>query len=120
MPEVVIVIGGREFPVACQAGEEHFLRSAAAMLDAEAAPLARVGSTANLAALPPATVITAQYDPLRDEGMAYADKLKAAGVSVDAAIAPGMIHGFYSMFEAVPDAWSWINRGGANLKAALA
>lgn len=36
MPELRIIIGGREFEVACQAGEEHFLRSAAAMLDAEA------------------------------------------------------------------------------------
>jgi cell division protein ZapA len=36
MPEVRITIGGRDFDVACQEGEEHFLRSAAAMLDAEA------------------------------------------------------------------------------------
>ncbi len=84
------------------------------------APLATVLRTPDLEGVAPATVITAEYDPLRDEGMAYADKLKAAGVAVDAAIAPGMIHGFYSMFEAVPDAWEWINRGGANLKAALA
>ncbi|KEO56265.1 cell division protein ZapA [Thioclava pacifica] len=36
MPELKISIGGRDFDVACQQGEEHFLRSAAAMLDAEA------------------------------------------------------------------------------------
>jgi cell division protein ZapA len=36
MPEVRITIGGRDFDVACQEGEEHFLRSAAAMLDGEA------------------------------------------------------------------------------------
>jgi acetyl esterase len=46
--------------------------------------------------------------------------LKAAGVPVDAAVAPGMIHGFFSMFEAVPDAWSWIDHGSRNLGRALA
>ncbi len=40
MPEVKISIGGREFEVACQTGEEHYLKTAAAMLDAEAAVLA--------------------------------------------------------------------------------
>lgn len=39
MPEATITIGGRNFTVACQAGEEHFLHAAAAMLDAEAQPL---------------------------------------------------------------------------------
>jgi len=39
MPEVEIIIGGRSFAVACQEGEEHFLQSAAALLDAEATPL---------------------------------------------------------------------------------
>ena len=39
MPELKISIGGREFEVACQQGEEHFLQSAAALLDAEASVL---------------------------------------------------------------------------------
>ncbi len=39
MPDLSITIGGKTFEVACQPGEEHFLRSAAAMLDAEAQPL---------------------------------------------------------------------------------
>lgn len=39
MPELEVMIGGRSFYVSCQPGEEHFLRAAAAMLDAEAAPL---------------------------------------------------------------------------------
>lgn len=44
MPEVKILIGGRDFEVACQPGEEHFLRSAAEMLDAEAQVLlAQIG-----------------------------------------------------------------------------
>lgn len=41
MPEVEILIGGRSFQVACQEGEEHFLRSAASLLDNEAQALAR-------------------------------------------------------------------------------
>ena len=39
MPDLEITVGGRNFTVSCQPGEEHFLRGAAAMLDAEAAPL---------------------------------------------------------------------------------
>ncbi|WP_151718487.1 cell division protein ZapA [Gemmobacter serpentinus] len=39
MPELDVTIGGRVFQVACQPGEEHYLRAAAAMLDAEAAPV---------------------------------------------------------------------------------
>ena len=46
MPDVIIKIGGREFDVACQEGEEHFLKSAAAMLDVEASVL--VGQIAHL------------------------------------------------------------------------
>lgn len=87
---------------------------------ADAAPLATILRTADLAGLAPATVLTAEYDPLCDEGMAYAERLRAAGNDVDDAIAPGMIHGFFSMFEAVPDAQPWIDRGGARLKAAFA
>lgn len=87
---------------------------------AKNAPLAAVMNVENLSGLAPATVIAAEYDPLRDEGMAYAERLASAGVAVDAAIAPGMVHGFFSMFEPVPDAWVWIDRGAANLKRDLA
>lgn len=84
------------------------------------APLARVQGVADLAGLAPATVFVAEFDPLRDEGLAYAARLAEAGVEVESATAPGMIHGFASMFEGVPDALPWIERAGARLAEALA
>ena len=51
----------------------------------------------DLSRLPPAFILTAGFDPIRDEGKAYADKLKAAGVGVEYVCYEGMIHGFITM-----------------------
>jgi acetyl esterase len=59
---------------------------------------------ADLDGVAPAVVVTAEYDPLRDQGMAYAEALSAAGVEVDANVYDGMFHGFFSMDLAVDSA----------------
>lgn len=57
-----------------------------------------------LAAAPPALVITAGFDPLRDEGMAYAARLSAAGVDTSHVHLSGQIHGFFSLLTVLSDA----------------
>jgi acetyl esterase len=59
---------------------------------------------ADLSRLPPALIITAGFDPLRDEGEAYARKLIEAGIFTAARRYPGEIHGFITMGRLIPEA----------------
>jgi len=72
----------------------------------------------NLSKLPPALIITAGFDPLRDEGEAYGEKLKS-GVSIKVSRYAGMIHGFLSMDGVISKAKDAINEIGAKLSAAF-
>lgn len=75
---------------------------------------------ADLATLPPTTIVTAACDPLRDEGEAFADRLRAARVAAECRRYAGMIHGFAGMPQLTPVASEAIAFVGARLAAALA
>jgi acetyl esterase len=59
-----------------------------------------------LAGLPPTLIVTAEYDPVRDEGETYRRRLAEAGVRTTLRRYPGMIHGFYAMTDLFDDGHS--------------
>ena len=73
----------------------------------------------SLESLPPAFVMTAEFDPLRDEGEAYAEKMSAAGNVVMCKRYDGLIHGFFGQSLAVPAARGPMDEAIAALKNAL-
>ena len=77
---------------------EQYLRSEADKTDLRAAPL----RAQTLAGQPPALIVTAGFDPLRDEGKAYGDRLRKEGVNVVYREYPGQIHAFVSLTKAIP------------------
>jgi acetyl esterase len=77
---------------------EQYLRSEADKKDLRASPLLAPA----LAGQPPTMIVTAGFDPLRDEGRAYAERLRAAGVDVAYREYPGQIHAFVSLTRAIP------------------
>lgn len=91
----------------------HYLRGEEDKADWRASPL----RAESLAGLPPAYVLTAGYDPLCDEGEAYARRMVAAGVRVTCHRFPGQIHGFLTMGRVIPAAAEALDEAGAILAA---
>jgi acetyl esterase len=94
---------------------DHYIQDESQTKDPLASPLLADDHSG----LPPAIVITAGFDPLRDEGEAYAEKLREAGVEVRSSRYDSTIHGFASMIGALDDARDAIAEMGQELRAAL-
>ncbi len=95
--------------------QAHYLPHARDAADWRASPLL-VPSVAGTA---PALVVTAGFDPLHDEGEAYATRLEAAGVPVERRDFPGQIHGFLTMGRLVPEAAVLLDVAAAALRRAF-
>jgi acetyl esterase len=95
----------------------HYLGGdAAAKADPRCSPL----RAKDFRGLPPALIVTAEYDPLRDEGETYGEKLRAAGVPVTITRYPGMIHGFFAMGAFLDQGRAAVDQAARALRTALA
>jgi acetyl esterase len=74
----------------------------------------------DVAGVAPATILTAEFDPLRDEGEAYGAMLREAGVEVDVRRYDGMIHGFFSLGAVVDRSREALDDAAATVRDALA
>ncbi len=95
---------------------EHYVEQAEDRLHPHASP----SRAADLSRLPPALVITADFDVLRDEGEEYARRLQAAGVAAKLSRYDGMIHGFIRRYPFFDQGKAAIAEIGLELRTALA
>lgn len=93
----------------------HYLDRAGHDMDWRVSPL----RARSLAGLAPAVVCTAWFDPLRDEGKAYADALIAAGVTTKYHHGAGLIHGYFGLGDASETARGEAQRAHADFRAML-
>jgi acetyl esterase len=94
----------------------HYLARDAQGREPYASPL----RASSLAGLPPALVITAEYDPLCDEGEAYAARLRDSGVPVTLTRYPGMFHGFVRMTNILDKARTALDEIASSVQKAFA
>jgi acetyl esterase/lipase len=92
-----------------------YLPEGADLADPRISPLRAV----KFAGLPAAIIHTAEFDPLRDEGNAYAGKLVAAGVAVEHTCHDGMIHNFHAMGAILPQGRLVLHQIGEQVRRAL-
>ncbi len=92
-----------------------YLRADADRTDPRISPLHAL----DLRDLPPTCIHTAEFDPLRDEGRAYAERLQSAGISTIFRCHPGMIHLFYGMRTLIPYADTAFRLMGADIRSLL-
>lgn len=93
----------------------HYIADVAQWADWRASPLL----AEDLSHLPPALVLTAGFDPLRDEGRQYADALSAAGVPAQYVCFERQIHGFITMGRVIDEAHTALDLCAASLRRAL-
>jgi acetyl esterase len=94
----------------------HYIADPEARLHPEASPL----RAADLSGLPPAIVLTAEYDPLRDDGLGYVEALRGAGVSVTHHHYDDMIHAFFTLVNLLERGNEAVAQVGGEIRAAVA
>jgi len=85
--------------------------------DARVSPL--LADDVTVALTPPALIVTAEYDPLRDDGLAYAERLRATGVDVTTVHYDSMMHGFVSLADFLDDGRAALSEAAAAVARAL-
>ena len=101
--------------VTLEADLADYLPEGADLADPRISPLRAL----NLAGLPAAIIHTAEFDPMRDEGNAYARKLLAAGVAVEHVCHDGMIHNFHALGAVLPQARLVLSQLGEQIRRAV-
>jgi acetyl esterase len=94
---------------------DHYAPDPATRANPYASPL----RASSLSGLPPAYVVTAEHDPLRDEGFTYADRLRTARVPVEHRHYGSQIHAFFTFTGVLDDADNAVTEAGATIRSAL-